>query len=138
MFGCTFGDVNGDGCQDLFAGYLWYYDPDSVASVNHLYLNDGRGRFVAAPDRLVLPGCMRPKGGVFADFDNDGDLDLYAVMSDARRPRCGAPRDMLFLNDGTGRFDDATEGCGTDVHGFEPDRSRRGLRQRRASSISTC
>ncbi len=112
-FGCAFGDVNGDGYQDLFAGYRWYYDTDSVASVNHLYFNDGRGRFVAAPDRLVLPGCAHLTGGVFADFDNDGDLDLYAVVGEAR-PRCGLPVNMLFLNDGTGRFRDASDGCGTD------------------------
>jgi hypothetical protein len=115
-FGCTFGDVNGDGYQDLFAGYLWYYNPDSVAIVNHLYFNDGRGRFIAAIDRLVLPGDIRIKGGVFADFDNDGDLDLYAVVSDATQ-RHGTPRNMLFLNDGTGRFSDATDSCGTDSSG---------------------
>jgi len=115
-FGCAFGDVNGDGCQDLFAGYRWYYNADSVASVNHLYLNDGRGRFIAAPDRLVLPGNVLVAGGVFADFDNDGDLDLYAVVSEAR-PRFGPPVNLLFLNDGTGRFGEAIDGCGTDSVG---------------------
>jgi signal transduction histidine kinase len=112
-FGCVFGDVNGDSSPDLFAGYRWYYDPDSVANVNHLYFNDGRGRFVAAPDRLVLPGDVAVAGGVFADFDNDGDLDLYAVVSEAR-PRRGTPRNLLFQNDGTGRFRDASDSCGTD------------------------
>jgi signal transduction histidine kinase len=111
-FGCAFGDVNGDGCPDLFAGYRWYYDPDLVASVNHLYLNDGGGRFIASPDALVIPGCLHLAGGVFADIDNDGDLDLYAVAGESRRPRCESPRDMLFLNDGTGRFAEAAAGCG--------------------------
>ncbi len=111
-FGCMFGDVNGDGYQDLFAGYRWYYNIDSVASVNHLYLNDGRGRFVAGPDRLVLPGDVLVAGGVFADFDNDSDLDLYAVVGEAGLRR-GPPRNMLFLNDGTGRFENASDSCGT-------------------------
>ena len=114
VYGCMFGDVNGDGFPDLFAGYRWYYDPDSVASVNHLYLNDGRGRFIPAPDRLVLPGCAHLAGGVLADFDSDGDLDLYAVVGEAR-PRCGPPVNMLFRNDGAGRFSDATDGCGTNL-----------------------
>lgn len=110
-FGCTFGDVNGDGCQDLFAGYRVSYDPDSVKTVARLYLNDRHGHFAAVPEDLVPPPDVFIEGGVFADFDNDGDLDLYVVVNEVQN-NSRPPRNMLFLNDGTVKFTDVTETSG--------------------------
>jgi signal transduction histidine kinase len=110
-FGATFGDVDGDGDQDLFAGYRIYYDPDSVEVVPRLYINNEDGKFSADLKNPLIPLDILIEGGVFADFDNDGDLDLYIVTSEAyynRRP----PANRLLLNDGTGKFTDVTEASG--------------------------
>ncbi|MEJ2720925.1 MAG: FG-GAP-like repeat-containing protein, partial [bacterium] len=113
IFGATFGDVNGDGFPDLFVGYQScdraggeppYYGPT-------LYINDGTGRFIDRTDGLPLSYTLRVSGVVFADFDNNGSLDLYAAVYedlDKSRPA----RNRLLLNDGTGVFRDVTEQSG--------------------------
>ncbi|QXD16562.1 VCBS repeat-containing protein [Rhodocaloribacter litoris] len=95
--GVAVGDVDGDGLPDLYLARL--------RGPNALYRNRGGWRFedvteaagVAAPDRFST-------GAVFADVDGDGDLDLLLTAM-------GGPH-ALFLNDGTGRFTDASETAG--------------------------
>ncbi len=56
-------------------------------------------------------------GVALLDADGDGDLDLYVAQGStvawAAAGRRGAP-DRFFLNDGHGRFDEATEAWGLD------------------------
>lgn len=82
------GDIDNDGDLDLYLG--------GYARGDFLFRNDGAGRFThdaafVAPEHKELAA-----GGVFADFDLDGDLDLlfenYGTGISLRR------------NDGTGRF----------------------------------
>lgn len=69
--GAAFGDYNGDGYPDLFVGRL------EVGGSSLLYANRGDGQFV---DRSAMIGSLgRSMGGVFVDYDGDGDQDLYAV-----------------------------------------------------------
>jgi hypothetical protein len=75
----------------------------------------------ATGDKL-LPETMG-SGAVFFDVDSDGDQDLLLVNSDdwpwerASRPR---PTMSLYINDGTGRFTDATRrwGLGVALYGM--------------------
>jgi hypothetical protein len=68
---------------------------------NVLLLNDGAGRFRNASSQL--PRAVHDSEDVaFADLDGDGDLDLVLVSEDDRT-------DELYLNDGTGRYTDASE-----------------------------
>jgi hypothetical protein len=87
------GDADGDGDLDL--ALAMEFRP------NLLLVNDGSGTFVAESDRL--PRTMHDSEDVaFADFDLDGDQDLVFVSEDDRT-------DELFLNDGSGRFSNASE-----------------------------
>jgi hypothetical protein len=92
------GDADGDG--DLDIALAMEFEP------NVLLINDGTGRFMNASDRL--PRDIRDSEDVaFADFDADGDLDLVLVSEDDRI-------DEFYLNDGTGRFIDASDRLPTD------------------------
>jgi hypothetical protein len=67
----AWGDFDGDGDLDL---YLVNY---AAGSVNHLFRNDG-GSWVDATSGPLGTSNLGV-GAVAADFDNDGDLDLYLV-----------------------------------------------------------
>lgn len=73
-----FFEANGDGRPDLYVvtggGAS---EADAPALRDRLYLNAGNGRFVAAPEDAVPD--LRDSGSVAvaADWDRDGDLDLF-------------------------------------------------------------
>jgi hypothetical protein len=103
-------DYDGDGDVDLFftngAPLPGYSGPSPLSDA--LYRNEG-GRFtdVTAEAGLVTPGYSM--GCVAADYDNDGDLDLYVT-------RFGPNR--LYRNNGDGTFIDATENAGVGHESF--------------------
>lgn len=67
-----FRDVNNDGAPDLYVCND-FWTPD------RFWLNDGKGRFTAAP-RLTLRNMSASSMGVdFADIDRDGDVDFFVV-----------------------------------------------------------
>jgi len=86
------GDVDNDGDLDLALAMEF--------EAKKLLLNDGSGRFTDVS--MQLPQIVHDSEDVaFADFDNDGDLDLVFVSEDDRT-------DELYLNDGSGRYTDAS------------------------------
>jgi hypothetical protein len=71
-------DIDGDRDLDLYIASGGYndYDPKDKSLQDRLYLNDGKGRFTRSTDRL--PEMLTSKSCVTAaDFDHDGDLDLF-------------------------------------------------------------
>lgn len=102
------GDVDGDGQLDLYLGTF----ARKEGKANLLVRYSG-GKFVLdEQEHLRVRG--RCNSGLFADFDNDGDLDLYvASMPTAKDPSVSAS--VLFRNDGGGKFSNVSEGnapCG--------------------------
>jgi hypothetical protein len=95
--GVACADVNGDGWCDV---YLCGLDGD-----NALFLNRGNWHFEDATREAGLAGAgLDATGAVFADVDGDGDSDLIlGTLGQGTR---------LFLNDGQGRFRDATPESG--------------------------
>jgi DNA-binding SARP family transcriptional activator len=102
------GDVDGDGTDDIF---ISTWSSTSRKSAAHLYRV--HGGFVR--DAIERSGISLPQGAayaIFADYDNDGWLDLFVIGADARG--------HLFRNRGNGTFEDVTTRAGVaDVRGAE-------------------
>ncbi|MGB3541518.1 CRTAC1 family protein, partial [Rubrivirga sp.] len=74
----AFLDADGDGDLDLYVGSGGSdFEPSSPLLRDRLYLNDGAGGLEAAPEGAV-PATTSAVGSVeAADWDGDGDLDLF-------------------------------------------------------------
>jgi len=103
----VFFDANKDGYPDLYvvSGGNEYYDGDTVLS-DHLFMNNGKGHFILANDRI--PSLLKNKSVVaVSDIDHDGDDDLF-VGGLAHARQYGIPQtSWLLLNDGKGYFSPA-------------------------------
>lgn len=79
--GSAIGDYDGDGDLDWFISSI--YDPNQIAedywglSGNRLYRNEGDGTFTDVTDAAGVRDGRWGWASCFADFDDDGDLDLY-------------------------------------------------------------
>ena len=103
--GCAFFDYDNDGHPDIFLvnSRPWGAGGGSVTS--RLYRNEGNGRFSDVTWRAGLAVRMYGLGAAAADYDNDGDVDLYVTVLDG---------DRLFRNRGDGTFEDVTRSAGID------------------------
>lgn len=99
--GAAVTDVDNDGDLDVYL--------TRIGMPNRLLLNDGSGSFDDAAAVSGVEGNVAEgsSAAAFGDVDADGDPDL--VLTGA-----GGNGTTLHLNDGDGRFSDATSGSGLD------------------------
>ena len=71
--GVAMADVNDDGRLDI---YVCNYD-----SPNQLYINQGNGKFVEKAIEFGLATVDACLMAAFADYDLDGDLDMYLLTN---------------------------------------------------------
>ncbi len=100
--GIAVADVDSDGLLDFYIV--------SQAGSNGLFRNLGGGRFEDITEDAGV-SVLEPIGvtASFADFDNDGDADLY--VTNVRSPN------RMFENDGNGHFTDISASSGLDYDG---------------------
>jgi MYXO-CTERM domain-containing protein len=105
------GDVDGDGDVDIYA-------PDAQGGPDAFFINDGKGIF-ANEQAARMPAGLGSHAAAarFADVDDDGDLDLFVGDRYAGGSTLAA---HLYLNDGTGKFTDATANLPTTTAGDVP------------------
>jgi FG-GAP-like repeat/Tetratricopeptide repeat/ASPIC and UnbV len=90
------GDIDGDGTDDLFVSRWSATDRRPIAQLYRV-----QGGFVR--DASARSGISLPQGathGIFADYDNDGWLDLFVIG--------GERRGHLFRNRGDATFTEVT------------------------------
>ncbi len=97
-------DYDGDGWIDLYlvqSGSL--PGTPGEPSPNRLYRNSGDGRFVEVTAAAGVGDTGYGMGSVAADYDADGDPDLYVVNFGPN---------VLYRNEGDGTFTDVTASAG--------------------------
>ncbi|MEW6747288.1 MAG: FG-GAP-like repeat-containing protein [Planctomycetota bacterium] len=93
-------DYDNDGWLDLLTATSYF----PVA----LYRNMGDGTFRDVTEKAGLSSVKSAWGAVAADFDNDGDQDLFIT----RNGWLGAMSNSLLRNDGDGTFTEVTAEAG--------------------------
>jgi hypothetical protein len=86
--GIAWGDYDNDGYLDLFVA--------NIGQKNFLYHNERNGTFSKITTGAIVNDVGQFYGCVWADFDNDGWLDLYVTASGSNG--------LLYHNNGDGTF----------------------------------
>jgi enediyne biosynthesis protein E4 len=117
--GCAVFDFDNDGFMDIyFVNGRWHPDiSDNRGRTlrgklwNALYRNNGDGTFTDVTARAGVSGREDSYGmaASAADYDNDGDLDLYV---------CNYGSSILYRNNGDGTFTDVTDQAGVASPGW--------------------
>ena len=101
-YGLAVGDLDADGWPDIVLAHL---------TRPQLWMGSAEGQWseestdrIRIPDELLVGDAWSSTLPSLADMDGDGDLDLYLAMESIS--------DQIYLNDGTGHFENWTTASG--------------------------
>jgi hypothetical protein len=101
--GCGWADYDNDGFLDLVV--------TTYGDGNLVYHNNSNGDFTRISNSVIAAMLGVSPSSAWADYDNDGDLDLFVANT--------GQTNFLFRNDGSGAFTRITTGAiATDVANF--------------------
>jgi len=104
-------DLDGDGDLDVLTST---FDPSGEV---HLFRNNGDGSFSDRTEAAGLSGMLGGLNMVQADYDNDGDVDVFIIRGAWLGP-LGQHPNSLLRNEGDGRFVDVTYAAGLGEHHY--------------------
>ena len=107
--GSVFFDADNDSDLDLYVcSGGSEFSSISNAYIDRLYINDGNGNFVKSNQPLPTTDMESTSVVKAADFDNDGDIDLFVGVR-TQSFSYGLPMNGYILsNDGRGKFSNVT------------------------------
>lgn len=112
--GVSFADFDNDGFPDLYLlNYGWGGSLTSPGEANVLFHNNGDGTFSNVTASAAVGGAAHSTAAAWADFDADGNLDLYVLnrgvlLNGSNRTE----PNILYRNEGDGTFSDVTSAAG--------------------------
>ena len=108
--GCAFLDYDNDGWQDILLINSTHFPSQAgAAGYPALYHNNKNGTFTDVTREAGLAVEMYGMGVAAADYDNDGNVDIYVTALGQNR---------LFRNQGGGKFKDVSAAAGVGHEGF--------------------
>jgi hypothetical protein len=109
--GCAFLDYDNDGWMDIYfvnSGPSDFFTPPKPLK-NALYHNNHDGTFTDVTDKAGVAGGHFGMGVSAADYDGDGNIDLYITNYGPN---------ILYRNNGDGTFTDVTDKAGVTAPGW--------------------
>ncbi|MBN2354918.1 Ig-like domain-containing protein, partial [candidate division KSB1 bacterium] len=103
-------DYDGDGDIDIYIVKRY--------AANKLFKNDGSGYFTESAQSAGIAFNHKSNSAVWADMDNDGDLDLIISVSNTTSD----PNPILhcYKNNGNGTFQDISSTVNISMDGYSP------------------
>ena len=96
--GIAWGDIDGDGDDDLFVG-------GSSGCSGQIYINNGSDFVSKHQPGFTYDASFEDMGAIFIDPDSDNDLDLYVVSGGVEcSPGSALLEDRIYINDGSGNI----------------------------------
>jgi hypothetical protein len=109
--GCAFFDYDNDGWMDIYfvnSGPSDFFTPAAPLK-NGLFRNNRDGTFTDVTDKAGVAGGRFGMGVAAADYDGDGNVDLYITNYGPN---------ILYRNNGNGTFTDVTDKAGVTAPGW--------------------